>query len=167
MQRLKSLLLVTLVVVSLGQVTAQELDRVEPPFWWAGMVNPELQLLIYGEDISALTPVIDHEGVELVKVSKVKNPNYLFVDLRLADDVKPGQFAIDFKTRVGVDFDKPSIEILVDHVVETKDLERKLPLLGIDNQMGGPDGICCLLLKIDNTVQPFSDRNPHKGHGQV
>jgi hypothetical protein len=31
-------------------LTAQ-LNRIEPPFWYAGMQNPELQILFYGENI--------------------------------------------------------------------------------------------------------------------
>jgi neopullulanase len=32
--------------------------RFEPPNWWAGMNNPELQLLVYGERIADLQPKI-------------------------------------------------------------------------------------------------------------
>ena len=28
-----------------------EISRVEPPSWWIGMNNPNLQLLIYGKDL--------------------------------------------------------------------------------------------------------------------
>mgnify|MGYP001474646892 CR=1 FL=1 len=28
------------------------IQRVEPPNWWAGMKNPSLQLLVYGENMS-------------------------------------------------------------------------------------------------------------------
>ena len=35
----------------LVSVSAMEIDRVEPPFWWTGMKNPSLQLLVHGKDI--------------------------------------------------------------------------------------------------------------------
>jgi glycosidase len=75
---------------------SQKLERVEPMFWWAGMKSPELQLMIYGEKISETDVAIKYPGVELISVTKVQNPNYLFLDLHLAEDVLPGKFEIQF-----------------------------------------------------------------------
>lgn len=72
------------------------LDRVEPPFWWADMKNPELQLLVYGKDISKAEVSVNYRGVELVKVNKVENPNYMFLDLRITEKAKPKVFDITF-----------------------------------------------------------------------
>lgn len=65
----------------------QEIKRIEPPNWWVGMNNPSLQLMLYGDDIGTLSPVISHAKVQLNKVNSVENPNYLFLDLVLADDM--------------------------------------------------------------------------------
>lgn len=73
------------------------IERVEPPFWWIGMQNPELQLLVHGENISATQPEISYEGISLIKTSKVESPNYLFIDLMVGKDAKPGKFDIQFK----------------------------------------------------------------------
>ena len=75
---------------------SQKLERVEPMFWWAGMKSPELQLMVYGENISATNVTLSYPGVELVSVTKVQSPNYLFIDLRLAEKVQPGKFEIQF-----------------------------------------------------------------------
>ena len=80
-----------------GTLTAQNIDRVEPPNWWAGMQSADLQLMVHGDNIANLNVAFDYPGVELVAVSKVENPNYLFIDLKLAADVEPGTFDIDFK----------------------------------------------------------------------
>ncbi|MDB2673218.1 glycoside hydrolase family 13 protein [Flavobacteriaceae bacterium] len=74
---------------------AQEIERIEPPNWWVGMNNPSLQILLYGDDIGALTPVISHANVQLKKVQSVENPNYLFLDLLLADDMAVTTVNID------------------------------------------------------------------------
>jgi len=74
---------------------AQEIDRIEPLNWWVGMNNPSLQILLYGDDIGALTPVISHANVQLKKVQSVENPNYLFLDLLLADDMAATTVNID------------------------------------------------------------------------
>ncbi len=75
---------------------SQKLEWVEPMFWWAGMKSHELQLMVYGENISATSVKLTYPEVEIVTVSKVQNPNYLFIDLRLSEKVKPGKFEIQF-----------------------------------------------------------------------
>jgi neopullulanase len=74
-----------------------EIKRVEPLFWWAGMKNPNLQLMVYGQDISETDVTLNYPGVCLVSVSKVENPNYLFIDLHLSPEAKPGNFDILFQ----------------------------------------------------------------------
>jgi glycosidase len=93
---MKNLITLFIILITLN-ISAQKLERVEPPNWWAGMKSPELQLMIYGNDISRCDVSIDYDGVEIVSVTKVENPNYLFVDLKLSNDVKPGTFDIQFK----------------------------------------------------------------------
>lgn len=70
------------------------IDRIEPPFWWAGMFNPNLQLLVHGEKISDYNVTIDHDDVKINKIHKVKNPNYLFIDLEILKTAKPGTIVI-------------------------------------------------------------------------
>lgn len=79
-------------------VSAQQPDRVEPPFWWAGMKSAELQLLVYGQNIAGSDVKIDYPGVKISSVTKVENPNYLIVDLKLDENVQPGKFEILFST---------------------------------------------------------------------
>ncbi len=79
-----------------GQLNAQQLNRIEPPFWWAGMKNSSLQLLVYGKDISLTRPSIDYQGVKIKESILVENPNYLFINLEVSPDAKPGVFEIRF-----------------------------------------------------------------------
>ncbi len=65
-------------------------------FWWTGMKSPELQLMVYGENISTADVQLQYPGVELQSVSKVQNPNYLFINLLLDKNVQPGKFEINF-----------------------------------------------------------------------
>jgi glycosidase len=82
-----------------GTVWADDskIERVEPPFWWTGMSNPQLQLLVYGKDISVTVPELNHPGIVITGVSKVTNPNYLFVELEISKDIPPCEFEIFFK----------------------------------------------------------------------
>jgi len=79
-----------------GSVSAQDyaIERVEPLHWWVGMENPELQVMIYGDDIGNLSPAIDYDGVEIKRIQKVENDNYLFVYLDISKDTDPGKFDI-------------------------------------------------------------------------
>jgi len=70
--------------------------RVEPPFWWTGMVDSNLQVLVYGNEISSSLVNFDYPGVELVNVRRVENPNYLFLDIIISDEAQPGIFDIQF-----------------------------------------------------------------------
>ena len=65
-------------------------------FWFSGMKNPKLQLLVHGDNIAASTISLTYPGVKLVKVNKVENPNYLFVDLEISASAKAGKFPINF-----------------------------------------------------------------------
>jgi len=96
---MKKLILFSLIVlaVSFTGVAKTSLQRIEPMNWWVGMKNPNLQLLVYGENISATNLVINYPGVTLKKVHLVENPNYLFVDLVIAPETKPGKFIMEFK----------------------------------------------------------------------
>ncbi|MCX2573160.1 glycoside hydrolase family 13 protein [Pedobacter sandarakinus] len=91
----KFLLFLLLASVSL-RIYAQKLERIEPMFWFSGMHNPKLQLLVHGENIAKSAVNLSYPGVQLVKVNKVENPNYLFLDLKLSPTVKSGSFPINF-----------------------------------------------------------------------
>lgn len=72
------------------------LERVEPAFWWTGMKNPELQLIVHGQQIAEREVELTYPGISLQEVHKVENPNYLFLDLHIDPDAKPGAFDINF-----------------------------------------------------------------------
>jgi glycosidase len=72
------------------------LERVEPMFWWVGMHNPDLQLIVHGDHIAARKVELNYPGVKLVAVHKVENPDYLFLDLRIFSGTSPGTFPIKF-----------------------------------------------------------------------
>ena len=73
-----------------------QVTRVEPLSWWTGMKTP-LQLLVQGKDISGYDVKIEGgKGVSVAGVHKADSPNYLFVDVRIAADAKPGTYYIVF-----------------------------------------------------------------------
>ena len=76
---------------------AAAIEHMEPPFWWAGMHDRRLQLMVHGRGIADLEPVLDYPGVRIERVTRVANRNYLFLDLEIAADAKAGSFPIDFR----------------------------------------------------------------------
>jgi glycosidase len=69
---------------------AQNNIKVEPPFWWEDMAYNRLEILIYGKNISGLQPLINSQNIILKEVIRTGNPNYLFLDVQLTQDVSNG-----------------------------------------------------------------------------
>src|SRR5690606_41370256 len=90
-------LLLFLLLTSMA-ATAQ-IDRMEPPFWYAGMHNPELEIMFYGKNISQYVPSVTN-GIQVKKVTKTENPNYIFVTID-TKDVPVSNFVFNFKDSKG------------------------------------------------------------------
>ncbi|MDR0994924.1 MAG: glycoside hydrolase family 13 protein [Tannerella sp.] len=73
------------------------ISRLEPAFWWTGMKNPQLQIMVYGKDIAATrVQPVNYPGVSLKEVVRTDNPNYLFIYLDITPETRPGQFQLTF-----------------------------------------------------------------------
>lgn len=90
------LILLVLLVTGAKSQNIAALERIEPAFWWVGMKNPKLQLLVHGDKIANRDVSFTYPGVTLIKVNKVENPNYLFLDLEISASADPGKFPISF-----------------------------------------------------------------------
>lgn len=77
-------------------VSATVVKKVAPTFWWAGMKNPQLQVLLYGDNISSGNVSISSKDILLKDVVKQENPNYLLLYLDLTD-AAPQTFNIILK----------------------------------------------------------------------
>ena len=73
-----------------------KIERLEPPNWWIDMKTKDLQLLVYGKKISNYVPVINSSNVKLISTEKVKNENYLFINISIDDHAKPENIEINF-----------------------------------------------------------------------
>lgn len=87
-----------LFIFRIAGVFAVQVDRVEPSFWWIGMKNPSLQLMVHGEDLGGAEVSLNYPGVHVESVSRVENPNYLFVNLTISPEARPGKFDISFRS---------------------------------------------------------------------
>ena len=75
---------------------SNKIERVEPPNWWIDMKTKDIQLLIYGKNISNYVPVINSSNVKLISTERVKNENYLFINISIDDNAKPENIEINF-----------------------------------------------------------------------
>ena len=99
---MKRFLMMAVALIALvGTTTAAKpklkIEHVEPLSWWVGMSTP-LQLMINGDGVSAYDVVIlpEGQGVEVTAVHKADSPNYLFVDVKIAEDAKAGDYTLRF-----------------------------------------------------------------------
>lgn len=94
----RNFLFVTLLVLFGCQqlLAAPVIKKVAPAFWWAGMKNPELQILLYGEQIASADVRISSEDIILKDVVRQENPNYLLLYLDVSE-AAPQRFDITLK----------------------------------------------------------------------
>lgn len=77
---------------------AFEVSEIQPPHWWAGMHDNTLQLQVFGKDVRSADVTIDYPGVKLDSVARLDgSPDWQYLYLSVAPDVKPGKFKIEWK----------------------------------------------------------------------
>lgn len=77
-------------------VSAQT-TAVYPTNWWPGMKWNKVQLMLHdttGLASDKMSVQLSYPGIKLLKVNKVENGNYLFLDIEVSPTAKPGKFAI-------------------------------------------------------------------------
>lgn len=94
----KVILICGIILLALTSIQGANPDKIDPPFWYTGMHNSELQLMIYGKEIGNTSVTADYPGVSLSSVVRLNSPNYLLVYLHLNKSVKPGKVKLTFST---------------------------------------------------------------------
>ena len=68
--------------------------RVDPPNWWIGMKENSVELMLHGENIRDLKPVLEeYPGVSITQITRLESPNYLFITLRIGPGAKQGNLS--------------------------------------------------------------------------
>jgi glycosidase len=75
----------------------------EPPHWWVGMPNGNLELLVHKENIGKNSFELKKpgEGVKLTNTTKLPNPNYLILHLEIDQIAQPQTLKFSSKGEVG------------------------------------------------------------------
>ncbi|MBO6187631.1 MAG: glycoside hydrolase family 13 protein [Prevotella sp.] len=100
---MRRILILTIMMVNVMTMSAAKskitVDRIDPTDWFVGMKNPQVQLMVYGQGIAAVTDVTtDYPGAVVDSVVRLDSPNYLLVYMNLRD-AKPGTMTLLFKTK--------------------------------------------------------------------
>jgi glycosidase len=61
-------------------VSFSQIDRVEPPFWYADMNLSSVQILFYGKNIAENTVTVSN-NIVIESIQKTENPNYIFLTI--------------------------------------------------------------------------------------
>lgn len=98
---MKRLLLLTMSILTsfaamLGAKKSSPITNVEPPYWWVGMHDPSLQIMVTGQGIGQADVNVDYPGVRLVEAISLDSPNYKFIYLDITPDARPGTIDIRF-----------------------------------------------------------------------
>lgn len=97
----KLIFLLTLLGFATTIVAKPKIDVVNPPYWWVGMNNDTLQVMLHGKDIKDANVSVDYPGVELIETVRLDSPNYLFLYFTISDNTTPGEMNISLKSKKG------------------------------------------------------------------
>jgi glycosidase len=91
-----------LLIIFTSSTMFAQIERTEPPFWYAGMHNPELQIMFYGKNIAQFEISVSN-SIPISNVKRTENPNYLFVTIN-TKNVKATDCVFTFKEKNKVAF---------------------------------------------------------------
>ena len=87
----------SLTAVAGADAASLKIDRVEPPYWWTGMAQDTLQIMLHGHDIAGATASLNYPGVNIAEQVRLDSPNYLLLYLTIGKDAAPGTLDIRLK----------------------------------------------------------------------
>ncbi len=85
---------------------APQIDKIEPPNWWAGMNLDQVQLMVYGKNLDGVTAAFSEGELPITSVHNVPNTNYAFVNVDLSN-AAPGTYKLELhkgNQKASVDF---------------------------------------------------------------
>ncbi|MEZ5084522.1 MAG: glycoside hydrolase family 13 protein [Bacteroidales bacterium] len=147
MKRFIFFLLIVLSFRGFSQEDNISIEHLEPPFWWTNMAGTGLQLMVHGNNISNANPVIREPGIIISDISRVENPNYLFIDLTITKTVVPGIFQIVFRENSGYEI--------------TYDYELKSRIAGSAERVGFSSSDAIYLLMPDRFSNGNTENDNH------
>jgi glycosidase len=93
-----------------------KINKIEPPNWWSGMKNSELQLMVYGENLNNIKVSSKDKRFKIREITPAQNSTYLFIDITLKN-ISSGNYELIFS--------KDKAEIKYEYPILRRDLSPK------------------------------------------
>ncbi len=93
MKHLLCLLFVGLLSLQIHSASIIRPIEVQPTFWWSGMHNPSLQLMLHGNAIGNSEVSLNASGITIDSIYRPTNTNYLFIYLN-TQQAQPQHFSL-------------------------------------------------------------------------
>ena len=74
--------------------TFAQIEKVEPPFWYANMNLSSVQIMFYGKNIAQYDVSVSNKIV-IENINKTENPNYIFITIQ-TKNISPQDFTFSF-----------------------------------------------------------------------
>lgn len=85
-----------LVAAAAASTPAPIVDKVDPPYWWTGMRNDTLQIMVSGAGVGDAKVSAPYPGVTLLDDVKLDSRDYKILYFRIDPDARPGAIPIRF-----------------------------------------------------------------------
>lgn len=89
------------VLATAAQAEPPSVTKVEPPSWWAGHTINPVRLLVRGKNLNGARVRPGRQNVTTSAISVNQNGTYLFVDVRIAPNARPGEYPLIVETTAG------------------------------------------------------------------
>lgn len=86
-----------IVVGSLNLTATEQIQRMEPLFWWTGMKDQVVQVMFYGPEMALTEITFRYPGVKKLRSVLTDNPNYQFVYLQVGKNARPGTLRFNIR----------------------------------------------------------------------
>jgi hypothetical protein len=91
---MKNIIYLLFLLLSFTAFSQEKSIQIEPMNWWVGMKNPNLQLVLRGENIKGAQVKSAKAGLKVLKIHHAESPNYLFVDVYIDKAAKSGEYPL-------------------------------------------------------------------------
>jgi neopullulanase len=110
---MKKIIVLVFIVCFYQPVCAQNTVKCYPTHWWTGMKWNKVQVMVHGENIAEKVAMIKMaasgmklaQGVRLVQIERVENPNYIFFNLVIDANAKPCKFRFPFLNNPAIEYE--------------------------------------------------------------
>ncbi|MEO6732352.1 MAG: alpha-amylase family glycosyl hydrolase [Ferruginibacter sp.] len=110
---MKSVFMLSVVVCLSLLSVAQNDYKCYPTNWWISMKLNKVQVMVHGDKMADNFPMIKMgpagvklaPGVSLVKINRVENPNYIFLDLVIDATAKAGKLSFPFVRNINFQYE--------------------------------------------------------------